>query len=82
MSRLGELLNTLQNVHPRGPGGPPGTPPLGGPPETVLGIPPPAVPHPLGWWHRRLGKRSLGPLKLPKLRMPYVPLRSLSAGLL
>ena len=35
MSRLGELLNTLQNVHPRGARGAPGAPrgaPLGGPP--------------------------------------------------
>ena len=48
LSRLGELLNTLQNVHPRGPGGPPGTPPLGGPPEPVRDIPPPSVPHPQG----------------------------------
>ena len=48
LSRLGELLNTLQNVHPRGPGGPPGTPPLGGPPEPARDIPPPSVPHPQG----------------------------------
>ena len=36
LSRLGELLNTLENVHPRGPGaprGPPGAP--GQPPPTV-----------------------------------------------
>ena len=30
LSRLGELLNTLENVHPRAPG-PPGDPPRGGP---------------------------------------------------
>ena len=30
LSRLGELLNTLENVHPRAPG-PPGDPPAGGP---------------------------------------------------
>ena len=45
MSRLGELLNTLQNVHPRGPPGPPGGPPLaGGPPGSRFWTPPRGVP--------------------------------------
>ena len=40
LSRLGELLNTLENVHPRGPPGPPGrTPPPGGVPGGVPGGP-------------------------------------------
>ena len=41
LSRLGELLNTLQNVHPRGPPGPPGAPRRG----------PPGMSTPQGgWW--------------------------------
>merc|ERR1712240_357161 len=44
LSRLGELLNTLENVHPPGPGGPPGGPPRprlppGGAPQTPLVYP-------------------------------------------
>ena len=42
LSRLGELLNTLENVHPRDP--PPGGPP-GGPPRGVRD-PPPGGPFP------------------------------------
>ena len=39
LSRLGELLNTLENVHPPRPGGSRGAPP-GGPPGGVRGPPP------------------------------------------
>ena len=39
LSRLGELLNTLENVHPPRPGGPGGAPP-GGPPRGGPGTPP------------------------------------------
>ena len=44
LSRLGELLNPLRNVHPRGAPGPPGGPPQGGPPAPGLYTPQG------GWW--------------------------------
>ena len=68
LSRLGELLNTLENVHPPGPGGPPGAPPD---PTSPRGCPPRppeytrggsvSRPHPVGSVSDPL---TLGPLAL------------------
>ena len=78
----GRVIKYPPKCTPPGPGGPPGDPPAGGPPGAGQGYPSSVSATSSGWWHRRLGKWSLGPLKLPKLHMPYVPLRSLSVRLL
>ena len=63
LSRLGELLNTLQNVHPRGAPGPPRGGPPGGSPPPPAGIPSRGV----GGW---LGIPAYSPSVFPQPLFP------------
>ena len=64
LSRLGELLNTLRNVHPPGP---PGGPPGGGSPGAPICLPP-------GGWYTPGG--SLSPVSASELFPIHMPVRT------